>query len=207
MPTALSLQKRSVVLFNAVDLTRFDPVEFPLQPGNRLRALIIAQDFERKGVGPAIEAVAKSPLWQLTVVGKNAAAPYQRLARSLGVSDRVSFVGPLDDVRPKYQQADVFLLPTKRDPCSLVVLEALAMGVPVISTVANGACEIMTEAKHGFVLSEGSDVNGIVSALQKMSDATLRSQMREACLALRDRLSFETHVSTLVQIMSTKCQA
>jgi UDP-glucose:(heptosyl)LPS alpha-1,3-glucosyltransferase len=92
------------------------------------------------------------------------------------------------------------VLPTKHDPCSLVVLEALAMGLPVISTRFNGACEIMTDNLHGFVLDDPADTDALANAMRKMLEPQLRQRMSAACLELRPKLSYEHHVNRLIEI-------
>jgi UDP-glucose:(heptosyl)LPS alpha-1,3-glucosyltransferase len=81
-----------------------------------------------------------------------------------------------------------------------VVLEALAMGLPVLSTRFNGACEIMTSGEHGFVLDDPQDIGALSSAMRAMLDAPTRQRMRSACLALRPALSYERHLDVLTQI-------
>jgi hypothetical protein len=78
------------------------------------------------------------------VVGKGHIAPYVRAAERLGVADRVKFWGPVTETAPFYQAATVLALPTLYDPCSNVVLEALACGLPAVTTAANGAAEFIT---------------------------------------------------------------
>ncbi|HYE20423.1 MAG TPA: glycosyltransferase family 4 protein [Tepidisphaeraceae bacterium] len=203
-------------LFNSVDLGKYDPAA---RPGERRDyrkglgvtddapvALIVAQDFARKGVREAIEALAQvvgrhtGPAGErpmLLVVGRDAASPYRRVAGRLGVAHRVRFAGGANDVYPAYAGADYFVLPTRHDPCSLVVLEALAMGLPVVSTRQNGACEIMTPGQHGFVLDSAADVRGLATAMTALADPDTRLLMSNACLALRPRLSYDTHLETV----------
>jgi UDP-glucose:(heptosyl)LPS alpha-1,3-glucosyltransferase len=122
----------------------------------------------------------------------------------------VQFTGPAPDPRPFYRAADFFILPTKHDPCSLVVLEALAMGLPVISTRFNGACEVMTDGKHGFVLPDPSEVAALAGAMRKLMDEQTKMRMSEACLELRPKLSYDNHLRALVniyeQVVSEKCR-
>jgi glycosyltransferase involved in cell wall biosynthesis len=118
----------------------------------------------------------------------------------LGVASRVHFAGRTDDPYAFYRAADFFVLPTRHDPCSLVVLESLVMGVPVISTVFNGACEIMTNGIHGFVLENPSEVAPLARAMDEMADDARRRGMSEACLALRTPLSFDVHLNRLEAI-------
>ena len=197
-------EDRLATLFNAVDLKKFDPAK----AGTRDRAtdavvgLMVAQDFERKGLREAIVALSRVkelPI-KLRVVGRPDPAAYVELARSLGVGESVDFAGPQRDVLGFYADADFFVLPTRHDPCSLVVLEALAMGVPVISTKQNGACEIMTDGVHGFVLESADDAEGLVGAMRAMCDHERRGRMREACLALRPKLAYDAHLDTLIEI-------
>jgi UDP-glucose:(heptosyl)LPS alpha-1,3-glucosyltransferase len=202
--------EKLATLFNAVDLRRFDPAaagggdvrkQFGLADDS-IVALIIAQDFARKGLREAIAALAQidDPRLRLLVVGKQDPAAYAAQARAVGVADRVIFAGATDRPADFYRAADCFVLPTRHDPCSLVVLEALAMGVPVISTVFNGACEIMTDGVHGFVLKDPADAATLAAAMQQMLDEPRRSAMRTACLQLRDKLSYDAHIDRLEAI-------
>jgi len=195
-------------LFNAVDLEKFTP-----GGSNDVRArlgiaagevvmLMIAQDFARKGLAATIAALAKLPEprpW-LVVVSRQPAGDFADLARRHGVADRVIFAGATTTPADFYRAADFFVLPTHHDPCSLVVLEALAMGVPVISTVYNGACEIMTDGLHGRVLPDPDDSIALADAMRQLADTKLRAPMQSACLALRPALSFATHVTRLEAI-------
>ena len=186
---------RLATLFNAVDLERFQPALRPFSSGAEVEALFIGQDFARKGLMPAIAAMHRvnDARLRLTVVGKpnrHSHLPFQD----------VNVVGRVKDARPYYAAADFFVLPTKHDPCSLVVLEALAVGVPVISTKFNGACEIMTDGVHGFVLDDPNDIEALCEAMKKMLDPELRARMSRACLELRPQLSYERHLDRLEEI-------
>lgn len=190
------------ILFNAVDIRRFAPAVTPAHDRSKVVTLIIAQDFERKGLREAILALARvnDRRLVLRVAGKQDPSPYRRLAERAGVAERVEFIGPTRDPAGEYQRADFFVLPTRHDPCSLVVLEALATGLPVISTRFNGACEIMTDGVHGHVLPDPSDVGALAAAMGAMLDADKRAKMSSACLDLRPQLSYEQHLDRLLQI-------
>jgi UDP-glucose:(heptosyl)LPS alpha-1,3-glucosyltransferase len=210
---------RLVTLFNAVDPARFDPAANAGAAGevrdrfgigaDKVVALIVAQDFKRKGLRPAIEAVARvpDPRLVLLVVGKPDPRPYQQLAARLNVSNRILFAGPTADTYGFYRAADLFVLPTWHDPCSLVVLEALAMGLPTITTVQNGACELIEEGRHGYVLRDPSDVESLARGMTQLLDPGVRAAQREACLALRPRLSYEHHLDQLESLYKTRATA
>jgi UDP-glucose:(heptosyl)LPS alpha-1,3-glucosyltransferase len=185
-------------LFNSVDLDRFYRDEHVRNSSDEVVALIIAQDFERKGVPQAIEATKSinerrgpnQPRLRLIVVGRE---------HALGVEGDVTYVGETSRIGEIYGKADFFMLPTRHDPCSLVVLEALAMGLPVITTKQNGAAEIMTDGSEGFVL-ESRDDPLLIERMKQLLDPGLRKRMREAALALRPKLSQEEHVNRLLEI-------
>ena len=193
--------ERLATLFNAVDLDYFTaPADRTATSRTTINALIVAQDFERKGLLEAIEAAAMIPYEQvrLSVVGSEASNRYRRYAFELGLP--INFVGFARDTRPHYAAADFFVLPTKHDPCSLVVLEALAMGLPVISTRFNGACEVMTDGVHGFVLDDPNDIDALADAMRELLDPSVRARMSRACHELRPRLSYDHHLRALMDI-------
>ena len=196
-------EARLPILFNAVDVQRFDPTLFPSAARDSgLRMLIIANDYERKGLAAALRALAMlhDDAVKLDIVGKKPPGRYGALAAELGLSRRVTFHPLQADPRPRYAAADVFVLPTKHDPCSLVVLESLAMGLPVISTRFNGACEIMTDGLHGYVLDDPNDVYALAEAMRKMLDPERRAKMAQACLELRPKLSYNNHLWSLLNV-------
>lgn len=204
--------EKLATLLNGVNLNAFDPFARP-SAGMEIRrryaiaddkvvALMIAQDFERKGLREAILALSRvgDPRVVLLVAGKQDPAPYRQLAGREGVGDRVVFAGPTSDAYAFYPAADFFILPTRHDPCSLVVLEALAMGLPVISTIFNGACEAMTSGTHGLVLSDPKDVPALAAAIGTLLDDGRRKAMSDACLQLRPALSYDHHLDELLRI-------
>ena len=204
-------ESQMATLFNAVDLSRFDPGRQPdVRDDERRRlgieddrivALMIANDFERKGLPEAIEAIrrASDPRLLLVVVGKQNPRPYRPMAEKIG-KEKVLFAGQTADPYPLYRAADFFLLPTHHDPCSLVLLEALAMGLPAISTVFNGACEIMGDGREGFVVPDPNDAVTLANAIRQLLDPDRRAAMSAAAMALRPRLAYDRHLDALEEI-------
>src|SRR6185312_17202667 len=82
--------------------------------------------------------------------------------------DRVHFVGHCPDMRNAYFAADFLVHPTFYDPCSLVVLEALACGLPVITTRYNGAAELLSPPADGLVLDDPHDAPATAAAITRM---------------------------------------
>ena len=209
---------RMTVLHNGVDLSRFDPALRP-DAGLELRkqlgipsdvvvALMIAQDFRRKGLRAALHALAAvdttpQARTMLVVVGRETPDPYKRLAATLGVAGRTIFAGPTDDPYAFYRAADLFILPTSHDPCSLVVLESLAMGVPVLTTQMNGAGELIAPGQHGQVIADPSDAAAFAAAWRTLLDPAALRLSRQACLDLRPRIAQQQHVTQLLRLYET----
>jgi len=110
-------------------------------------ALFVGSGWERKGLRTAIDAVEMCEDTSLLVAGRGPA--------DLHRADSVSFVGPVSDLAGLFSAADVFILPTWYDPFSNACLEALASGLPVLTTRANGFSEIITPGVHGDILDAG----------------------------------------------------
>ncbi len=200
------------VVPNAIDLHRVDVA----QPGavrcgfrNRLGfvpgdliGLFVGHNFALKGLRPLITALGRrrrqDPSGRrihLLVCGNGDTAPYIRLANRLGLRDEVHFLGFYPDVRETYWSSDFFAQPTYYDPCSLVVLEALACGLPVITTEQNGAGELMVDGKQGFILTSAGAESELINALDKMTDdrTSARAMSGEARRLGRDQ-TFDLHV-------------
>lgn len=117
--------------------------------------LFVGNDFRRKGLKPLLEALSNLPTkdWKLTVIGKDRLLQNcKSYAELLGLSDQVTFLGQTNPL-PYYQSAHTLVLPTAYDPFANVCLEALAMGVPVITTPTNGASEVI-DASNGIVTTD-----------------------------------------------------
>ena len=186
-------EKQVRVVYNGVDTERFSPTRCaPLRrttrdalgAGQNVVFLLLAHNFRLKGVATAIRALAhllgRGALAQLVVVGRDRPAPYRRLARRLGCADRVRFVSEATDPVPFYAAADVYLQPTFYDPCSLVVLEALACSLPVVTTACNGAGELLTPPTDGFVMQDPADHETLALHLEQLMDPDRRRTMAVA---------------------------
>ena len=108
--------------------------------------LMVATNFQLKGMATLLRTLGRLrgrrlPV-RLLVVGGKRLGPWRRKAARLGLAAAVQFVGPVEDIVPYYAAADVYVHPTIYDTCSLVVLEAAACGLPVVTTRCNGAAEL-----------------------------------------------------------------
>jgi glycosyltransferase involved in cell wall biosynthesis len=120
-------------------------------PADVKLALFVGNDYEKKGLPALLAALANLPSLHLAVVGNGAHIPaFRKRAESLDIADRVHFLGSLSNVTPAYEAADLLVHPTTEDTYAMVVLEALAHGLPVVVS-APAYCGISAD------LSDGSD--------------------------------------------------
>jgi len=185
------------VIYSGVDTERFHPRLRDRHysafrsahriPDEATLFLYIGSGFERKGVAPLIEAFSAMPETAcLAIVGKDKRrALYEKLAYQRGVAARIRFLGALTDVAPCYGAADVFLLPTLYDPFPNVILEAMASGLPVITSEKSGGAELIEPNRSGYVC-DALDVDILAgymrSLLAKEASGEMGRRAREIVL-------------------------
>ncbi|AUB36235.1 Glycosyltransferase involved in cell wall bisynthesis [Nostoc flagelliforme CCNUN1] len=207
-------RSRIRVIINGVDLEEFAPGESNRQklglPENVTLALF-AGDIRtpRKNLDTVLHALAKVPDLHLVVVGHTQGSPFPELAASLGLSDRVHFVGFRRDIPQIMQAVDLFVFPSRYEACSLVLLEALSSGLPVITATATGGGELVTP-ECGIVLSDSDDIDALAVALMSLVSVDaerlvvrhhpLMQQMGKAARSVAEKHSWTTMAQTYVDL-------
>ncbi|MEH2060913.1 MAG: glycosyltransferase family 4 protein [Nostoc sp.] len=205
-------RSRIRVIVNGVDLEEFTPGESDACGGLRLRQklglpenvtlALFAGDIRtpRKNLDTVLHALVKVPHLHLAVVGHIEGSPFPQLAASLGLSDRVHFVGFRRDIPEIMRSVDLFIFPSRYEACSLVLLEALSSGLPVITTTATGGAELVTP-ECGIVLSDSDDIDALAMALMSLvSDSQLMQQMGQAARSVAEQYSWTTMAKTYVDL-------
>lgn len=194
--------ERVVTIPSGVDLREFRPGPVPAPRAERLRLLFVGHNFRLKGLHCLLRALSSAGRdglqAELTVAGGGASREFRALTASLGLTDRVHFRGPVSagvgaNLGELYRGSDALVHPTFADHCSLVVLEALASGLPVVTTRRNGAAERMESGRHGFILEDPRDIAALAAALLRLQDRKKLDEMRAAAIALRPQLDFADH--------------
>jgi glycosyltransferase involved in cell wall biosynthesis len=191
------LTDRIVTIHNGVDTDMFAPAVDPARmramrerleiDDGRLVALFVGSEWKRKGLRPAIEALALAPEWDLVVAGGGYEKNYQQLADTIGVGEAVHWMGVVRDVRLAYQMADAFVLPTSYETFSLVTFEAAATGLAVLATPVSGVRELIKDGQNGFLITQEPGM--IAERLRWLSaDPVMRARVGEA--ARRSALEF-----------------
>lgn len=152
-------------------------------PQTALLLLFVGSGFERKGLIYAIRALGKirdKGDIRLVVIGKGRTSEYHAEAKRVGVADRVVFKGPVAGVSGFYEASDIFVLPSIYEPFSNACLEAMAAGVPVITSKANGVSEILAGAGYNAAIDDATDSTKLAGAIEALIDANKRRQAAQA---------------------------
>jgi UDP-glucose:(heptosyl)LPS alpha-1,3-glucosyltransferase len=193
------------VVYNGVPAPRFDP-----EARRRLReqtgladrdyvALFVGSGWRRKGLAEAIGAVGRTRgKTHLVVLGRGN-------PRRCPPAPRVHYLGAAQPVGDWLAAADVFILPTWYDPFSNACLEALAAGLPVITTAANGVSEIMRDGVHGSVVDDPSDLAALADKIEFWRAAEQRRAAAVAARRLAAEVSMERNVrATLARFQTVQ---
>ena len=202
------------LIYNGVDPERFSPehrAKYRSAVRRRLGLsddtlllLIVAHNFPLKGLPTLLRAMGRLTDQRrpahLVVVGGKQPERYGQVAGRMGTRSSVTFTGTVRDTVPFYAAADVYVHPTFHDSCSLVVLEALASGLPVITSRLNGASELITEGVEGHVLADPSDADALLSKLEPLFDSTVRNGMGRAARRLALEHSLRRNVDEVLRV-------
>jgi UDP-glucose:(heptosyl)LPS alpha-1,3-glucosyltransferase len=174
--------------------------------------LFAAMNYRLKGLEPLLYAAsellhgthygARCKDFRLVVAGNPEFRRWQQLSRRLDIAGRVSFIGLCREMRDAYFASDFLVHPTFYDPCSLVVLEALACGLPVITTRSNGACELMTSSQEGYVVQNPHDFRKLAWCLSQLLEPRRRAECSQAARKTASQWTFEQHYRQLMEVFS-----
>jgi len=200
------------VIYNGVDLERFHP-RLKSQWREAIRArlgipadatmfLLVGSGFERKGVSVLLEAFSRlgqgSNRYLVVVGADRRAEALKKRAMALGIAEHTRFPGPQQDTAPWYAAADCFVLPTLYDPFPNAIMEALACGLPVITSAQCGAAELIEAGRTGWVC-DALDASGLAAHLSEL-DPALARQMGVAARALAEHFPLDAMAAELVAL-------
>jgi UDP-glucose:(heptosyl)LPS alpha-1,3-glucosyltransferase len=189
-----TMSERLSLIYNGVDLHRFHPTNRARFRGEERALLGVADEtwmilfvgsgFERKGLGALLQAFGhlRDSRVRLVVAGRGDVQAYRALAAKLGIGDRVTWTAPRRDVERLYAAADVVALPAIYEPFGNVHLEALASGVPVLTSAQAGGSEAIVSGRNGWVVGAptGDSIRAGLEALRDGNVARLATAARES---------------------------
>lgn len=204
--------EKVVVIRNGVDLKKFHPrnrdrfrreIREKYQLGEEMVILFVAHNFALKGLRFLLKALAllkDKGRFQLAVVGRGKILKYKNLAEKLGLGTKVVFAGPVQEMERYYGASDILVHPTLYDPFAGVCIEALASGLPVITTKHNGVSEIITDGQEGFIVDDPKNIELLAERIQQLLNKERRRKFSRAARARAEEFSFEHTCQNLVQV-------
>jgi UDP-glucose:(heptosyl)LPS alpha-1,3-glucosyltransferase len=213
-------EDRIVVVYNGVDIERFHPrngqyreeIRRRHNVGSELLILFVSNNFRMKGLDYLINALARMkreghPAFKLLVLGRDQKEPYLRLANRRGISEEIVFVGPTDEPEKYYGAADVLVHPAFYDSFSLVVLEAMASGLPVITTPTTGASGILSHRGDGFIVENMRDLEELEAAITYFSNESVRLRASDLGRIKAERYSDQVNFNRISRVFKDTVNA
>lgn len=197
------------VIHNGVDAAQFAPgaserarFGLPAQPF----MLLFAGDLRvsRKNLDAVLRALANTPAnVHLAVAGILRNSPYPALARELGVAGRVHFLDLVIDMPALMRSVDAFVFPSRYEAMSLVMLEALAAALPVVTVSTAGGAEVI-DSRCGVVLDNPEDIEGLAQAITRLAaDPAYARAMGEAARELAKTLTWQAMAARYLSLYET----
>lgn len=212
-------EEKIKVVYNGADIEFFHPRNRQFRDEIRSRyglrdefvILFVSNNFRMKGLNSLLRALGKikegtSLPFKLLILGRGRVESYLRLAKKMGVEDEVIFVGSTHEPEKYYGASDLLVHPTFYDACSLTVLEALASGLPVITTCWNGASGIITQGQEGFVLSDPQDFHSLAEKISFFMDSERLRKASESARRLAEAYSKERNWKEVKNIFESYVQ-
>jgi len=162
--------------------------------------LLIGNDWKKKGLRYLLEAAAlcDDPSLRVLIVGSDDQRPYRLLAETLGVTDRLRFSEISPDVMQFYTAADAYVGPSIEDSFGLPTAEAMACGLPVVTSRNTGVSGFVSHEKDGYVLEDPTDARALAAIIRSLSvDADLRRRIGEAAVRASRILTWENNAATI----------
>ena len=196
------------IIPNGVDLKEFAGLP-PRRPnGDTTELLFVGRCYPRqKGLEYLVKALPflrSRESIRLTIVGEDwgGVAMLQSLARALGVERQIAFRGalPRDEVIQAYASADIFVLPSLFEPFGIVLLEAMAAGLPVVASAVGGIVDVVADGKTGLLVPPGKPMALAAGLEQLISDSSLRARMAEEARRRVSGYSWDLIVPRIVEV-------
>ena len=201
------------VVYNGVDLKRFNPdnknkyrkvIRDELSLGEEFVLLYISNNFRLKGLLTLVKSLGELKKvgmdFKVLIIGRGNEAPYRKLAKKLGCIDNLLFLGHVGEIEKYYAASDLYVHPTFYDSCSLVTTESLASGLPVITTVFDGASGIMEDGRDGFVMRDPKNYMALAEKISLFFNDEFRHKASIAAREKAEKYPAEKNCEEIIEI-------
>ena len=200
-------------IYNGVDTQVFHPgvreqtrdvrEELGVEPGEPL-LVFASMDFEGKGLLSILRALklTRHQQTRLLVLGSGAVRKFSWTARTLGIHRRVIFAGRKNEIQQYYAAGDLFLLPSAYEPFPNVNLEAMACGLPVLTTRTHGGADIIEPGRNGYLIRNMHAVDEMTACVDRhFSQASSgRDEMATQCWNTAKQMTLEKNVQQTLDL-------
>jgi glycosyltransferase involved in cell wall biosynthesis len=201
------------VIYNGIDLDCFSPERCArLRVASRNAVsirneefvlLLIGNDWRNKGLSCLLNAMAQvaDPRLYALIVGSDNRAPFRHLITELRLEGRIQFCAPRADAEQYYAAADAYVGPSLNDAFAQPPAEAMACGLPVITSRKNGGSEIITHGCDGLILEDPTDSRGLADMIRNLlDDASLRNRLGAAAAETARRFTWERNAAQMCDL-------
>jgi glycosyltransferase involved in cell wall biosynthesis len=198
------------IIYGGIDLECFSPQRRALaRPASRhalsihddeFVLLLIGNDWRNKGLNCLLDAMAKAadPRFRALIVGADDPGPFRDRIGQLALDGHVQFCPPRPDVETYYAAADAYVGPSLHDAFAQPPAEAMACGLPVITSRQNGGSEIITSGCNGFVLDDPADSTGLADMIRNLiTDPVLRNRLGAAASETARRYTWDRNAAQM----------
>ena len=203
--------EKIAVVYNGVALKRFHPenkkrhrlsIREKLNiPENEVLILFVGSGFERKGLKFLLQSLEflSSDNWRLLLMGKGNWSRYLPFA-SKENQKKIHCQEPVDDLEKYYASADIFVLPSIYEPFGNANLEALASGLPVVTSRNSGAAEIIQHGETGRLIENHTDPKEIAGNINYLFDPHVRVNMGQKARTLAEKFTQERNLNEMIKV-------
>ncbi|MFQ5646230.1 MAG: glycosyltransferase family 4 protein, partial [bacterium] len=198
------------VIYHGVNLEEFHPskklrkdIRKNLKIADQDTLLLFAgKEFRRKGLQYVFEAlkILDNDRVKLLIVGQGETAAFKKIAENMGIDNNIIFAGHSDSISKYYAASDIFVFPSTFDAFGMVVLEAMATGLPVIVSKAAGASELIEDGQDGILLECYRDSQAIADKIKLLENIDLRRDMGARARKKAERYSWEVTAGKTMEI-------
>ena len=202
------------VIPNGVDTAQFSPpARLALRAEARRRRaihetdfvlLLIGNDWRVKGLETVLRAMSSLPGLPFLAIaaGDDFPSPFSEIAKTLGISERCRFEPSRDDVLDFYAVADLYVSPSREDSFGLPVAEAMACGLPVITSADAGVADLIRDGMDGFILRHADDFHGLAKMLQQLHvDEHLRGNVGAAAAKAALQWTWDQNAADVCELL------
>lgn len=203
-------EEKIEVIYDGIDTKRFSPENRERYfheirdkyaiPHDAFVVLFLGSGYKRKNLSTLLKALPQVDCDKLycLVVGKDRhVESYAARARHYGMGDRVIFAGVQKNAEKFYGAADIFVIPSLQEAFGNVVLEAMASGIPAITTSLSGASEVMAGDLENFILKDPFDAQGLAKLITRLSDKSVREELAKKVREIAGAYTLEANARAI----------